>query len=508
MPSRGSHHERDWSGLRAGAREWKPVSTGDGAAAAAQAAAPTAPAVRDGAADAAYPHQCPPTAGGAAAATGAPPASAREAGQCAASPSADGRGRFLTDSQITRGSEKQRELKRFDFAAWGDGKDNGALEELGGGERKKSEKWDQFKVNEEKFGVVSTFKADLSQYTTVLDKRKVSKEIKQKAERIAHELERGGACTARDEEYFDGDGEADEEDLFSAVSRGRLPSGVTAVWQPVQRPKQAKSPRQVNSENEEAGRALLASLRAAPAGESDHRSLVTPKVQEWWRSRRSAGASIPPDAEVALVCPFSQRVFGDVSQLMTHWAGALSRAVDPEGSAETPSETASQHFARMAQDLRWSQMASDSRLDVAYPIGEPKPGSVWEQIVGRLSAESGSGDSGEGPTVTAERPVVDFVVEAVRLKCWRREQKIEHREVLEGMAAGLAICALAEPLVGLRVPWETEGSGGGSGLIDSMDAAQARKLNGERVRDEASRNTQQAIQSRLAMSLASRGSWS
>lgn len=46
------------------------------------------------------------------------------------------------------------------------------------------------------------------------------------------------------------------------------------------------------------------------------------------------------------------------------------------------------------------------------------------------------------------------------------------------------------------------------GLVDSMDYAHARKLYGEKAREEVSRNTQQAIQRRLATSFASRRSWS
>ena len=35
-----------------------------------------------------------------------------------------------------------------------------------------------------------------------------------------------------------------------------------------------------------------------------------------------------------------------------------------------------------------------------------------------------------------------YVHEAVSLRCWRRDQKVEHREILEGIAAGLALRSL------------------------------------------------------------------
>lgn len=344
-----------------------------------------------------------------------------------------------------------RDLKRFDFASHDARSSNleGTLEELGGGKRS-LKAWDQFKVNEEKFGVVSTFKADLSQYTTVLDKKKVTREMRQTAERIAREVERGGSVV-RDEEYCE-DGEADEEDLFSAVQR--------------QPPEKCVTSSEIGGTSDAAGRALLASLRAAPGAVrgvgGDHRALVTPKVQAWWRARRISGATVPQGAEVALVCPFSRRVLGDVSQLVTHWASALPRAVDLEGSGETPSMTASQHFGRLAQELRWSQMSEAAGLEPALPITAPRPGSVWEQILARVAREPGGGNragddrnlrGGESCSV-ADRPVSEFITEAVRLRCWRRDQKIEHREVMEGIAAGLAIYALSTSLNGSAAAWD------------------------------------------------------
>jgi len=362
---------------------------------------------------------------------------------------------FRTDGEISRsdrlGTGPGRELRRFDFAAWGAAdaalEADGAVEAPAPVSRDRGKAWDQFKVNEERFGVVSTFKSDLSQYTTVLDQKKITKEMRARAERIAKELERGGAHV-RDEEYDDGAG-ADEEDLFSAVQRG--PGGGEGgangcVW--------GEAPT-----GGEAGKALLASLRAAPAprsSEGDHRALVAPKLQAWWRAKRLAagGEAGPPGEDSGLVCPFSGRVFGDVSQLVTHWAGALPRAVDAQSASETPSQTASQFFGRLAQELRWSEMSGVAGLDAALPTDAARQGSVWESIltrVGRAGADVGTVAATGG---AAERSVFEFTAEAVRLKCWRRDQKIEHREVMEGIAAGLAIYALAQPLVGQEAAWE------------------------------------------------------
>lgn len=91
--------------------------------------------------------------------------------------------------------------------------------------------WDQFVVNQERFGVKSTFKDDLSQYTTALDVKTVPAEVRKEAERVATEIEEEREAlgcldgdvnspeTACDKEYS-------EEAKFSAVARR---SGSAAV---------------------------------------------------------------------------------------------------------------------------------------------------------------------------------------------------------------------------------------------------------------------------------------
>lgn len=352
-------------------------------------------------------------------------------------------GRFRTDSEISGAVEddasSKRKLQRFNFDVaepLGSGYD-GILEETSDWKRGA---WDQFKVNEEKFGVVSSFKEDLSQYTTVLDKRTITKEMREKAESIALEIERGGGHV-HDEEYHD---DADEEDMFSAVPRGpRVCDEFTDGWHDDRGGNVPGIPQ--DCRKDEASKALLASLRATPVKTpkvvGGHRTLVEPKVQEWWRARRAAGADVPPGAEATLVCPFSHRALGDVSQMVTHWAETLSRAVDvDDAAAKTASTTVQRYFNQLAGKLRWSQMAKVSSLDQSLPTQAPRAGSVWERILTRIK------DDDKGNFDTAERLVLDVLAETVRLRCWRREQKIEHREVLEGIAAGLALYALSTTL--------------------------------------------------------------
>lgn len=134
-----------------------------------------------------------------------------------------------------------------------------------------------------------------------------------------------------------------------------------------------------------------------------------------------------------------------------HWAAALPRAVDPDSTGDTPSESASQNFRRLAQELRWSEMAAASGLEAALPIPAPRQGSVWESVVMRVGREKSP-----DPRVLGERSVLHFATEAARLKCWRRDQKVEHREIMEGIAAGLAMHMLSL-LGGAVAPWEGAG---------------------------------------------------
>lgn len=82
--------------------------------------------------------------------------------------------------------------------------------------------WDQFEVNETVFNVKSSFKEDLSQYTTELHISKIPTGIKQEAERIASEIENEHKESGRldDDGYaIDADGSVDEEMKFAAVTR-------------------------------------------------------------------------------------------------------------------------------------------------------------------------------------------------------------------------------------------------------------------------------------------------
>ena len=79
--------------------------------------------------------------------------------------------------------------------------------------------WDQFAANEVLFGVKSTYKEDMSQYTTPLDIGRIPDSIKKQANKIAREIEQRPAVGAWCEpDLWGGD---DEEQKFPAVSAHR-----------------------------------------------------------------------------------------------------------------------------------------------------------------------------------------------------------------------------------------------------------------------------------------------
>jgi len=368
----------------------------------------------------------------------------------------DGASSWRTDEEISAQGQQRsepRQLQRWEPAECNTVAEGsalqGTLEELssngggGGG-------WNQFRVNYEMFGVQSTFKEDLSQYTTPLDTSRVPLELKRRANQIAQEIDSRG--TKQD----DGAEEDGEEELFASVPRaeeaGRLGGAGHVTEASCSGARSSGSTRSESkgtavADETDAGGALLATLRAAPGatrGTADHRALVAPKVQSWWRARSVEGESVPAGAEDALICPFSRRVFGDVSQLITHWAAALPR--DGASESATPESVVTEQFRRAGHILRWSQMVADTSLGTTLPINTPRQGSVWAQVLARLARGRPEHEPVE------ESLVADFVSEAVQMKCWRREQKVEHREVLEGIATGLALHILDDSYNGT---WST-----------------------------------------------------
>lgn len=126
---------------------------------------------------------------------------------------------FKTDVDISRGKGeiKERELKKWTPDAADESLEvhNQTLEESSGA-------WDQFSVNEKKFGVKSTFDEHL--YTTKINKNDPNYEKRLKeAERIAKEIESqgysGNVHIAEDRGLIVDDSGLDEEDLYSGVDR-------------------------------------------------------------------------------------------------------------------------------------------------------------------------------------------------------------------------------------------------------------------------------------------------
>lgn len=145
--------------------------------------------------------------------------------------SSGGGNSFRIDSQIRAVGESDVEKnRRSPLQRWEDG-NGAAVEHLQSLERSNDTSgWDQFEENRKKFGVVSTFKQDLSQYTTPLNLKQIPKDVKERADRIADEIEREGNVRKADrvrqklggDEYTqaeEGCDNVDEEEMWSSVPR-------------------------------------------------------------------------------------------------------------------------------------------------------------------------------------------------------------------------------------------------------------------------------------------------
>jgi len=139
---------------------------------------------------------------------------------------------FLIDAEICAADKYGGGIERT-LQRWDDSNNialDGTLEDLcspSGPTRSCTNGWDQFEVNREQFGIVSTFKADLSQYTTPLNLHSIPIEVKERAYRIAKEIENTSRSSrgerkwdSNDNDEVDAEGvDQDEEELWSAVPR-------------------------------------------------------------------------------------------------------------------------------------------------------------------------------------------------------------------------------------------------------------------------------------------------
>lgn len=126
------------------------------------------------------------------------------------------RGGFQTDTEISAAANigSGRELVQWQpDASAGDVALEGSIESV----PHREGTWDQFAANSERYGITSTYSDEL--YTTKLDPSAVSKEKREKAERIAREIEGGVQHSAAEERCLGG--EEDEEALFSSVPRAQ-----------------------------------------------------------------------------------------------------------------------------------------------------------------------------------------------------------------------------------------------------------------------------------------------
>mmetsp|Transcript_45068 Transcript_45068/g.143573 ORF Transcript_45068/g.143573 Transcript_45068/m.143573 type:complete len:745 (+) Transcript_45068:67-2301(+) len=138
---------------------------------------------------------------------------------------------FATDGEITT-FRKGEGVGDRELVPWSGG-DGSAATATGGLEDGSASdpQWDQFKANEQLYGVASTYDEEL--YTTKLNRDAIPREQRERAERIAREIE-SGQMASEIEGRIEGE-EENEEARFSAVQSGGGAQGAAAHGRKEQR---------------------------------------------------------------------------------------------------------------------------------------------------------------------------------------------------------------------------------------------------------------------------------
>ena len=130
---------------------------------------------------------------------------------------------FETDLQISkRKAKKEKEQKKLvKYEINEKDKNKYAYQSLEDDIQNTNEKWDQFEINKKKYNVVSTYDENL--YTTKLDKKKITKEQQDYADKIYNEIKNSSTNEKNihileDRGIIDEkDGDYDEEEKYSSV---------------------------------------------------------------------------------------------------------------------------------------------------------------------------------------------------------------------------------------------------------------------------------------------------
>eukprot|EP00929_Paragymnodinium_shiwhaense_P076824 TRINITY_DN3954_c0_g2_i1.p1 TRINITY_DN3954_c0_g2~~TRINITY_DN3954_c0_g2_i1.p1 ORF type:complete len:768 (-),score=177.93 TRINITY_DN3954_c0_g2_i1:88-2391(-) len=134
---------------------------------------------------------------------------------------------FATDAEISAsnaaGRSEGRELVPWAAEAANDSEAQGLEDSLALDRRRSSSggAWDQFRVNQEKFGVSTTFNEEY--YTTKLDPSTIPEEKRREAARIAREIEFGGNMNSEMDGRLEAVDVDDEEERWSSVQRTKVP---------------------------------------------------------------------------------------------------------------------------------------------------------------------------------------------------------------------------------------------------------------------------------------------
>ncbi|KAK9471673.1 uncharacterized protein V1510DRAFT_354786, partial [Dipodascopsis tothii] len=242
---------------------------------------------------------------------------------------------FKTDTDISRGNAEAAAPRELQPWRPDDGDAGQALEDLSLGNP--HEAWDQFAVNEAKFGVQSSFDEDL--YTTKLDRsHPLYKQREAAAERIAREIESsahgGNIHLAEERNAAIDDSGVDEEDKYSGVAR----SVKQALNLPVASKYAPPAVRQKMADQHRHHQHLQQSHEATPASQLDSAIIMSQIKKPESKKPSAAAAPFRPANPGAYSLPASATTPGRKDELPARAAAATPFT---PAAAHTPSSPAS-----------------------------------------------------------------------------------------------------------------------------------------------------------------------
>mmetsp|Transcript_20769 Transcript_20769/g.40763 ORF Transcript_20769/g.40763 Transcript_20769/m.40763 type:complete len:607 (+) Transcript_20769:985-2805(+) len=294
---------------------------------------------------------------------------------------------FRTDTDISNGARAGGAERKLQSAAWlasppvagekGETLKGASLEGSA-----PAGSWDQFKVNEERFGVKSTYDENL--YTTSLDKRKFSESDRRRANRLARSIESQTSSNfhvleERNQKAQEGE-ELDEESRYASVSRNE-----SAYQPPHRRDTPDNSSKASSTTGAEAAAGGKPSDSDAAKGSAP--KSVPPGMS--WAARVRGSSSTPADS-------------AEGDKKAAENAATAAKSDEPAPSAPAPAPANKKSEGKDNAKGKSGEAGAGSSKEASGETGAGSGGRGAGSSKGRNNEKSNSKNNGGKKSMTAE----------------------------------------------------------------------------------------------------------